>query len=78
MFVVYDIIHRRKAALGYSLLIKLGMWEKIKELIYKITHAQLIAVVTKINEINWCTNAAILVLEQYVQTVAAHAHHSYI
>ncbi len=59
MFVIYDVIHRRKAALGYSLLIKLGMWEKIEELIHEITYAQLIATATEIKDTNWCTDAAI-------------------
>ncbi len=77
IFVVYDVIHRCKATLGYSLLIKLGMWEKTEELIRKITHAQLIAAATKIKETNWCTDTAILALEQHVQTVAAYAPHSY-
>ncbi len=48
MFVVYDVIHRRKAALGYSLLIKLGIWEKSEELICEITNTQLIAIATDI------------------------------
>lgn len=52
MFVVYNIIYRRKAALGYNLFIKSGIWEKTKELIYKIIYAQLIAVATKIKETN--------------------------
>lgn len=52
MFVVYDIIHRRKAALGYSLLVKLGMWEKTEELIREITYAQLITAATEIKETN--------------------------
>ena len=63
MFIIYNVIHRRKVVLGYSLLVKLGMWEKTKKLIYKITHAQLTATATEIKETNWCTNAAILVLE---------------
>ncbi len=77
IFVVYDVIHRHKAALGHSLLIKSGMWEKTEELIREITHAQLIAVATEIKETNRCIDAAILALEQHVQTVAAHAPHSY-
>ncbi len=60
MFVVYDVIHRRKAALGYSLLIQSGIWEKTEKFICKITHAQLIAAVTEIKETNWYTDTAIL------------------
>ena len=63
MFVVYNVIHRRKAALNYSLLVKLDMWEKTEKLICEITHAQLIATVIEIKEINRCTDAAILALE---------------
>lgn len=66
MYVINDIIHRHKAALGYSLLIKLGIWKKTKELICEIIYAQLTAIATKIKETNRSTNAVILVLEQYI------------
>lgn len=52
MFVVYDIIYRRKVVLAYSLLVKLGMGKKTKELIRKITYAQLTATATKIKKRN--------------------------
>ncbi len=77
MFVVYDVIYRRKATLGYSLLIKLGMWEKTKELIYEIIYARLTVAATKIKETNRCTNVAILTLERQIQTIAAYALHLY-
>lgn len=76
-FVVYNIIYRRKAALSYNLLAKLGMWKKTKKLICKITNTQLIAAAIKIKETNQCPNIAILVLKQHVQTVAAQAAHLY-
>ena len=38
MFVVYNIIHKHKAAFGYSLLIKLHIWKKTKKLIYEIIY----------------------------------------
>lgn len=77
MFVVYNVIHRCKAALGYNLLVKLGMWEKTEKLIRKITHAQLIELATEIKEMNWCTNVALLALKRQVQTVAASAPYLY-
>lgn len=52
MFVVYDIIHRRKVVLEYSLLVKLGIWKKTMELIHKITYNQLISMTIKIKETN--------------------------
>ncbi len=77
MFIIFDVIHRRKAALGYSLLIKSGMWEKTEELIREITHAQLITAATKIKETNRCIDPAILALERHVQTIATHTPHLY-
>ena len=77
MFVVYDVIHRRKAALGYSLLVKTKLWTETEELISNLTHDDLIAAAKEIKETNRCTNPAILALERQVQTVAAHAPHSY-
>lgn len=77
MFVVYDVIHRRKAALGYSLLIKSSVWDKTEGLITNLTHAQLIAAAIEIKETNQCTDPTILALERQVQTMAAHAPHSY-
>lgn len=77
MFIVYDVIHKRKTALGYNLLVNLGIWEKTEELIREIIHVQLIAIATKIKKTNRCTNIAILALEQLFQNVAAHISHLY-
>ena len=66
MFVVYNIIHRRKAALGYSLLIKTKLWTKTKELITNLIHDDLIAAAKEIKATNRCTNPAILALERLV------------
>lgn len=52
IFVVYNIIYIRKATFGYGLFIKLNMWQKIKELIYKIKYNQLIAINTQIKKTN--------------------------
>ncbi len=77
MFVVYVVIYRRKIALGYSLLIKSDIWMITEELICEISYAQLIAVATKIKEINQCINIALLVLKRHIQTIATHAPYSY-
>lgn len=52
MFIVYDIIHRRKAALGYSLFIKFGIWDKTAELIKELIYAQFIVAAIKIKKAN--------------------------
>lgn len=77
IFVIYNVIFRGKTALGYSLLIKLVMWNKTEQLIIKLTYAQLIIVVTEIKEINRYMDLPILTLERYIQIVAAHDLHSY-
>ena len=77
MFIVYDIIHRQKFALGYSLLIKSGLWNKTKNPITEFTHTQLVAAATEIKEINRCINPAILALKTHVQTMVVYAPHFY-
>ena len=66
MFVVYDVIHRRKAVLEYSLLVKTKLWTETEELIKNLTHDDLIAITKKIKETNRCTNPAILALKRQV------------
>ena len=63
--------------LRHSLLVKTKLWTETEELITNLTHNVLIAAAKEIKETNRCTNPAILAFEQQVQTVAAHAPHSY-
>ena len=76
MFIVYNSIYRQKAEFSYSLLIKFGFWDKIKNLITKLSLAQLVAIATKIKKINRCTNPALKKLETHIQTRAAHTLYS--
>lgn len=64
MFVVYNIIHKQKAALGYSLFVKTKLWTEKKLLIMNLTHNNLTAVAKEIKETSRYTNSAILALEQ--------------
>ena len=77
MFVVYNVIHRQKAALGYSLLVKSKLWTETEELIKNLTYTELISAAKEIKDTNRCTNLAMLPLERQVQTVPAHTPHSY-
>lgn len=77
MFKVYNVIHRCKTAFGYSLLIKSRVWTTTEALIIKLTYSQLVIIVKKIKKTNKCTDQAILILEQQVQTVAVHTPHLY-
>lgn len=60
------MIHRRKAALGYSLLIKTKLWTETEELIKNLAYNELVAAVKEIKETNRCTNPAMLALEWQV------------
>lgn len=66
MFMVYNIIHRRKVVLGYSLLIKVDLWNKTGNLIIELTHAQLVAIATTIKKTNRYIDPAILALKTHI------------
>ena len=75
MYVVYDVVQRRAAALGYSLLVKSQRWLQTQELIAGITHKQLCKAAELVKTTNICTDPAVLALKQLVQLVSAHVPH---
>ncbi len=77
MYVVYNVIQRRAAALGYSLLIKSQNWSQTEELIADITHNQLCKAVELVRTTNTYKNPAVLALENLVQLVSAYIPHSF-
>ncbi|MCJ1347504.1 hypothetical protein MMC31_005729 [Peltigera leucophlebia] len=77
MYMVYDVIQRRSAALGYSLLVKSKQWSATQGLIAKISHKQLCDAAEAVRTTNTCRDPAILALERQVQLVAAHTPHSF-
>lgn len=52
MFVIYNIIHRQKAVLEYSLLVKTKQWTETEELIRNPTYNKLIIAVKEIKKTN--------------------------
>ena len=44
MYLLYDVIQRRKAALGNSLLVKRGDYEAVQQVISSLTYDQLVVV----------------------------------
>lgn len=63
MLVIYNVIHRQKAKLGYSLVIKTKRWTETKKLIRNLTYNKMITSAKGIKETNKYTNLAILVFE---------------
>lgn len=63
MFIVYNVIHKWKRGLGYSLLAKIKLWIKTKQLIINLTHNNLITAAKEIKETNMYINLGILAFE---------------
>lgn len=47
MFIVYNVVHRWKVVLEYSLFVKTKLWTEIKELIKNLIHDRLITFIKK-------------------------------
>lgn len=77
MYVVYDVMQRRSALLGYSLLVKSKQWTETQSLISNISYDELCEAADAVRSTNTCTHPGILALERQVQLVAAHVPHSY-
>ena len=77
MFILYNIIHRQKIAVRYSLLVMIKQWTETEKLIRNLTYTELISVTKEIKENNRYINPTILILKRQVQIVAVHAPHSY-
>ncbi len=77
IYVVYDVIQRRAAALGYSLLVKSQNWSQTQELIAGITHNQLCEAAELVRTTNTYKDPAVLALKNLVQLVAAHVSQSF-
>ncbi len=78
MYVVYDVLQRRSASLGYSLLLKSNQWMEIQSLIANISHNNLCEAADAIRSTNTCTHPGILALKRQVQLIAAHVPHLYV
>ena len=77
MFLVYDVINRRQASLGYSLLTKTRQWKETHALVDAITFSQLEAAAIEIKKTGKCTDSTIFKLERQVQVVAVTTPHSF-
>lgn len=77
MYLVYDVMQRRSASLGYSLLVKSKQRTETQSLIANISHDDLCEAANAVRSTNTCTHPGILVLKRQVQLVAASVSHSY-
>ena len=77
LFLLYNVVNRRRAGLGYYLLTKTRLWEQTHTEVDALTMTELNEAANEIKTIGKCTNPAILKLERQVQIVAAQTPHSF-
>jgi Helitron helicase-like domain at N-terminus len=77
MYLLYDVIQRRKSALGNSLFVKRGDYEEMQQIISSLNFDQLIAAAQSLRSMQTTSDPAIAVLRRAVQTVAARVPNSF-
>lgn len=71
MYLLYDVIQRRKSALGNSLLVKRGDYERVKNVISSLTYSQLLEAADSLRSTQKTPDPAIAILRRAVQMVGA-------
>ena len=77
MYLLYDVIQRRKSALGNSLLVKRGDYQAVLDVISSLTHQQLIEAAQALRLTQRTSDPAIAILRRAIQTVAARVLNSF-
>ena len=67
MYLLYDVIQRRKAALGNSLLVKRGDYEAVQEVISSLTYERLVAAARSLRVSQTTSDPAIGILRRSIQ-----------
>lgn len=77
MFLLYNVVSRCRAGLGYYLVTKSRLWEKTHTQVDSLTLVELNKAAAEIQLTEKCTNPTILKLEHHVQIVASQIPHSF-
>jgi hypothetical protein len=77
MYLLYDVVQRRKAALGNSLLVKREDYKAVQDVISSLTQEQLIAAARSLRDSKTTSDPAIMVLRRAIQIVAARVPNSF-
>src|SRR5271155_3937059 len=77
MYLLYDVIQRRKSALGNSLLVKRGDYKIVQDIISSLTLQQLIAAAQSLRLTQTASDPAIATLRRTIQIVAARVPNSF-
>ena len=77
MYLLYDVIQRRRSALGNSLFVKRGEYKEMQEIISSLTFDRLTAAAQSLRSTQKTSDPAIDVLRRALQTVAARVPNSF-
>jgi len=77
MYLLYDVIQRRKSALGNSLLVKRGDYKVVQDVVSSLTLQQLIAAAQSLRLRQTTSDPAIATLRRTIQIVAARVPNSF-
>jgi Helitron helicase-like domain at N-terminus len=77
MYLLYDVIQRRKAAVGNSLLVKRKDYGAVQEVMSSLTHDQLITAAQSLRVSQKTSDPAIAILRRSIQTIAGRVPNSF-
>jgi len=77
MYLLYDVIQRRKSALGNSLLVKRSDYQTLQDVIASLSLERLLAAAESLRTTQKTSDPAIAILRQAIQAVAARVPNSF-
>lgn len=77
LYLVYDVLQRRQAALGHSFMVKRKDWETVQAAISSLTFDRLAAAAKSILENNSYSDSTIQQLEEQIQSIASQVPQSF-
>jgi len=77
MYLLYDVLQRRKSALGNSLLVKRGDYGAVQDVISSLTYERLIAAAQSLRSTKKTSDPAIATLRRAIEIVAARVPNSF-
>jgi Helitron helicase-like domain at N-terminus len=77
MYLLYDVIQRRKSALSNSMLVKRGDYHAVQEIISSLTYERLVAAAQSLHSTQKTSDPAIATLRHAIETVATRVPNSF-
>ena len=77
MYLLYDVMQRRRSALGNSLLVKRGDYRAVQEIMSSLSYERLTAAAQSLRETQTTSDPAIATLRRAIETVASRVPNSF-